>query len=419
MEYKILYENDITKLFYVKANTLAIQAARIMVSTNKIPREFKGIIENPTDYLNNIEIFEEDLDKTQSYVKRILSYFHGDIGEGGWDAYVFTNIPRALAYSIWFAIRAVPGNHVQGVGTEKSLRYTLAKKEIFGKNDLAKLQKELFSVYEELIEKGIEKQDARYVLSLATPTDMILQIPPGREVDKLANHLIYNLDYLTLAKEIGEKIKQHNKTFYDSPEPEIPLSKISLFGNFQNYNNFVSVDENFNVKYGANLSIVANHQNIRHRQMKIVDIEPWESIIQNKDYYMPSSIEKNEKAKEIFLEGIELAFNKAQSFWNIGDYENALYALPLAAKQHGIFYLDKDALVHVLLLRMCFAAQDEIRRYYTWLKAKYVGSLFEEEKNKIKLGPRCIARQACYEPKYVQDSCPIFNSIGHKLRTNR
>ena len=419
MEYKLLYENDITKLFYVKANTLAIQATRIMVSTNKIPREFKGIIEDPTDYLNNIKVFEEDLEKAQSYVKRILSYFHGDIGEGGWDAYVFMNIPRALAYSIWFAIRAVPGNHVQGVGTEKSLRYTLAKKETFGKRDLANLQEELFSVYEELIAQGIDKQDARYVLSLATPTDMILQIPPGREVDKLANHLIYNLSYLGLAKEMGEKIKQNNHAFYDSPEPEIPLSRISLLGNFQSYENFVKSDDNFNVKYGADFSIVANHQNVRHRQMKIISVEPWESVIKNEDYYVPQSIEKNEKAKEIFLDGINLAFNKAQSFWEREDYENALYSLPLAAKQRGIFYLDRDALYHVLLLRMCFAAQDEIRKYYTWLKAKYVGLLPEEEKRNIRLGPRCITQQACYEPKYVQNSCPIFNSIGHKLRTNR
>ena len=386
------------KIYFLKAeHPWEIPAIRIYVSSHFSPtKESKGF-----DTLSFIEYTNKGKYDSKAYVKRILSYFHGDIGEMGNFAYYLKDISRLTAFLTWIPIGAPRG--IPGVGTEKSLRYLSAKG--FVKN--RKLEEELFEDYHMLRKSGVKKEDARVVLPLSTSTELILQMPPGRSVEKWANTQEKYHGYLKEMKEIAQIVKKHNREFtgYSVPLEETSSSRFTLKKRNSMTSSVEKEEFHFDkvtntLKAFWKAPIFSAHQDVRNRQ--VYHYWPsWEEALEKKEFYIPSMLSKDQRKI------VENSYNK--SIENVKNLdEDSLYAIPLGMIiPYSSVISGKENIKYTIALRTCWRAQFEIRSRY-WRLAKFLEKNGFEEK----LGPRCVTEGQCFEPG--KEKCPLYNHFIKK-----
>ncbi len=410
------------KIYFLEAdNPYEIPAIRIFVSSRIKPEDgknkesLKGI-----STLGFIDYTNEGNYDVKKYVKKITSFFHGDIGEMGYTGLFISGISRALSFLCWIPIGSLRG--IQGVGTERSLRYLSAKSFISHETPkLKNLEKEAFELYENLKDVGVPKEDSRTVLPLSTSTELILQIPVGRELEKWANYLLYNVSYLPEAAEIGKLVKNWNKEYsgFEVPEDEVVYSKFSLRKEESMLNNYLSSvkgeipDFYFDRKtmtvlanWKNGVPIFSAHQDVRNRQVYHL-WSSWEEVVKSTKFYIPNTIRKTkfeERVKNLYKRAYKLGLE----FLEDNKPELAIYSQPLSKKFEYISLISQlENIEYTVKLRTCLRAQEEIRSRY-WKLATFL------RKNGFpkKLGPRCMTKGKCFEPN--KETCPMYKHFIKK-----
>jgi len=393
------------QVYVLEGKPYEIAALRIFVSTQK-PMKRLGIgSKNILELINEIN---KDSSLAKEYVKKILSYSHGDIGEMGTIAFYFKDVSRLIAFICWLPIGAKRG--IQGVGTELSLRYVKPKGFIFLPK-LESLNQESLRLYDYLIENKVPKEDARYVLPLSIKTELIIQIPVGREVAKLTNHLEKQpfLEAKAIAKIMNEWNEENGFVF---PFKEIPNSNIPLRMNEESLrrkelekilkNKIAIYDKDFETLIAyRKASIASMHQDVRNRQVYFY-WPSWERIVNSFDFYIPKSLEIfKEKAFKLFKKMHEFSLNE----WNSKNYDLAIYSMPLS-KTMEVFSLihGNQSIFYTIRLRACQRAQEEIRKHYLSL----IPILYKQG-FPLKLGPMCITDKKCFE--IGKEKCSMYKSI--------
>jgi len=157
----------------------------------------------------------------------------------------------------------------------------------------------------------------------------------------------------------------------------------------------------FMVGWKSTGSISSYHQDVRNRQ--VVHYWPsWEDVVNSEGFVYPKTArEFREQIEEIYAKQLELA----REYWRNGEYDKAVYCLPLGKKMKVLSFV--NGLKHikdVIMLRTCLRAQWEIRERYSRI-AGYLKrfSGLDELKN---LGPRCKVEGRCFEPK--KEKCPFY-----------
>lgn len=402
-----------SKIFYLKADRAwEIVAPRIFICTHSKPKEAK---EELKDVEEVIDWVNEKSEEAKNYVKRIQQYQHGDMGEMGYDAYYFKDVSRRFTFNLWTPIGAPRG--IKGVGSELSLRRVKAMR--FLERGLSKLNEKAMKIYE-LLQKEIPIEEARCVLNLNIKTEVILQIPPGRDVDKLANHLLRQP--FEEEKQIGEMLKNWNldKTEFSLPQPELVESNVPLMEDdepshrkfLRNYLNSWRAKPNLcylydpyseTLSYLVQYPMFAAHQDMRNRQAYFYP-SSWENFCCSElGYWYPKNL--SDRTKEKVEKYYSRVYDQSLKFWERGDYERATYVQPLGRKIEMIAIIHgNENIRYTIENRACLRAQRPIREIYETFARKII-----QLEN---LGPRCITRKACYE--YKREQCPRYKNLSQK-----
>ena len=399
------------KIFYLSSDkAYEIPAIRIFVSTQ---RPIKALVKEPISSTEDlIEYINKHPEIAKPYVKKILKFFHGDIGEMGRDALYFKSVSRLFTFESWVPVGATRG--IKGVGTELSLRYVKAKDFIDLKNEkIKRINEESTKLYQELREDKVPKEDARYVLPLTAKTEEIIQIQLGRDLAKWASYL--KKRPFKEAKAAGETILSWNEAEngFFSPQEEIPDSKIPLFKKDESLERKSKEKFLKKIHYNpltqsliwfSNRSISSFHQDVRNRQVYFW-WPSWESALEDEEFYFPLTLpeEKREKFKEHCISLLEVS----RKFWKKKEFELAVISLPLAKrlKVFSAIYGNRN-IYETIRLRTCLRAQLEIRSQYQ-LIASLIKKDFPGE-----LGPRCQTEGICFEP--FKEKCPLYSRYVRK-----
>jgi thymidylate synthase ThyX len=393
------------QIIILEGRPYEIAALRIFVSTQK-PMKKLGM--KSKNVLELIDEVNQNPNLAKQYVKTILSYSHGDIGEMGSIAVYLKGISRLASFLCWLPVGAKRG--VQGVGTELSLRY-VEPKDFIDLPGLENLNQESLRLYSYLIENGIPKEDARYVLPLSTKTELIMQIPVGREMAKLINHL-ERQEFLELKTIANTMDKWNEKNGFIFPFKEIPNSNIPLKIDEENIrrkelekilgNKVAIYNKDFEALVAfRKASIASMHQDVRNRQVYFY-WPSWERVVNSFDFYIPRSLEK---FKEKILNHLKKMYEFGVDRWNSGKYDLAVYSTPLS-KIMEVFSLihGNQSIFYTIRLRTCQRTQEEIRKHYLSL----IPILYREG-FKLRLGPMCITDKKCFE--LGKEKCSMYKSI--------
>ncbi|MCD6482834.1 MAG: FAD-dependent thymidylate synthase [Candidatus Aenigmarchaeota archaeon] len=403
------------KIYYLYSEEpYVIPATRIFVSMgipieHIIPRNVKTT-ERAFDY------FSKHPEKAKEYVKFILGFHHGDIGEMGYDGLYLKDVSRLFTLVGWLPIGATRG--IQGVGTERSLRYVRVGKNPYIKTkdkDLRYLQSLSEELYSDLIEDGIPKEDARYFLPLSTKTEEILQIPFGREINKWSNYLLKQP--FKEAREIGRVVKEFNeeRTGFRTPIEEYPKLVMPIESEKEDrkinelekllYNKKVLYDKTTEtLLMYSRRSIASFHQDIRNRQVYFYPVS-WERVL-NDALYIPHTVKNLMKKDDYFEYWVNEVVYESQEiysdFWYDLDKEDILAYPLLLGNKIDIFgrINGNENIQYTVMLRSCMRAQTEIRTFYRLVASKI------QKDFPLKLGARCEVEYRCYEPG--KENCPLY-----------
>ena len=397
------------EVFYLRSDRVYdIPAVRIFASTQRRIRELVsepvGTIEEFIDYLN------AHPETSKPYLRKILSYHHGDIGELDFHGIYLKSVSRLFTFLGWMPIGANRG--IKAVGTELSLRYCEARGSIdLPDGRLKSLSEESIALYQRLKEKKVPREDARYVLPLTTRTEEIDQIPLGRDLAKWASYM--KSQPFDEAKGVGEILSKWNEeeNGFTLPTEEVPEVGMPLKAEDEDEQRrvlraFLS-DKPGDVYYDpytqslvwlSKRSIASFHQDVRNRQVYFW-WPSWESVINDTDFYLPHSFpqESEKEARSHFLDLLEAS----RKYWRGGNFQSAVYALPLGKKMEVYCAIYGNSNIYeTVRLRACMRAQHEIRNQYR-LILKKIGGRFPR-----KLGARCEVEGVCFEPK--KERCPLY-----------
>lgn len=163
-------------------------------------------------------------------------------------------------------------------------------------------------IYNSLV-KHYPKQDAKYILPLATKTEEVIQVPIGREMGKWANYL--QELYFTEAKEIGKLVMKWNEEksgleVYELPPPEsfMPLRirdstplRDYQYANLKNAQYFPLTDT---LVFRFPGSIASFHYEVRNRQ-ELLLWPSWEEVVYHEKFVMPESMKKTRRGYTVML----------------------------------------------------------------------------------------------------------------------
>jgi len=385
-----------------------IPAIRIHISTQRRLKESNTKIITTTEEF--IEYINRHPEATKTYVKKILRYHHGDIGEMDTNGIYFKSVSRLFTFISWIPIGANRG--IKGVGTERSMRYTTQEEQITIQNQtIKKVNRESVELYRKLIEEKIPKEDARYILPLTTKTEEIIHIQMGRDLAKYANYL--KDEPFEEAKTIGKLLLKWNEeeNGFTLPTIEKPTTRIPQTVKEEDrqkeiLKRFLADKQNKiyydpytqSLIWNTKRSIASLHQDVRNRQVYFW-WPSWESIINNNKFYIPKTIPKEliEKIKEHYYRRIEIS----KRLYKKGEQQMAVYTLPMGKKIDVYCALyGNENIYETIRLRACMKAQHEIRRQYR-LIMKTIEKRFPR-----RLGARCETEGLCFEPQ--KEKCPLY-----------
>lgn len=361
------------------------------------------ISQSPLD--KTIETLYEESKKESDFAYNISKkYRHMIFGDFLNYAVVFEGISRLACLYLWRNVNSL--NLVYGAGIEASLR--VVKPENFIFDDPLFLESK--KIYDKAIEKGIRKEDAKYVLPEATCTRLIISFPP-RYYYKLLCAFDLELDEFSKIKNGLEKILEES-FYYNIPE-DLP-TKWEFFGEWK------KEKENFDLSYkmvngevdknslsldayiSGSLAMYA--QLVRQRQNLCI-IEPFSSIVENAEFVLPNSFDdelKNEYMK------LAREMNKKQKELLSKKDLNFVYYLLLGQKANARFYGKGISIIETCKRRSCGTAHWEIRNKIGLPLLKQLANLSLDKE----AGPYCYTIHKCIEPatfKTKKSYCKIFN----------
>jgi len=405
------------EIVYLKSDKpYEIAALRIFVSIHRV---IKDIIKKPIKTIEDfISYINRHPDVCKPYVRRILTFHHGDIGEMDNYGFYFKSVSRLFTFISWIPIGANRG--IKGVGTELSLRYVEHGGFIHHKNEaLRRLEQNAESLYRELRDRKVAKEDARYVLPLSTKTEEIIQVQLGRDLAKWANYLAK--EPFSEVKAIGEHLVKWNEkeNGFSLPSVELPNSRMPLYKRDEDAQRTILrdflKDKPNEIYYDPRVqalvwhtrrSIASFHQDVRNRQVYFW-WPSWEAAIGGTDVYIPPWTPKEETKR--IRDCHEHSIETSRDFFEKGDYEMAVYSLTLGRILDLFCAIYGNSNIYeTVRLRACMRAQKEIRDQYR-LIARSIA-----EKFPYRLGARCETEGVCFEPQ--RELCPLYKRyvIGGK-----
>lgn len=153
------------------------------------------------------------------------------------------------------------------------------------------------------------------------------------------------------------------------------------------------------------VSRALTHQLVRHRIASYSQQSQRYVTMEDFQYVLPPSIQKNPEANEIFLQAMEDAKQAYDKLAKIVPKEDARYVLPNACETKIVMTFNCRSLYNFFEHRCCDRAQWEIRILANKMLAevkKVAPVLFENA------GPSCVVRGICPEGKM---SCGRINRI--------
>lgn len=161
------------------------------------------------------------------------------------------------------------------------------------------------------------------------------------------------------------------------------------------------------------VSRAATHQLVRHRIASYSQqSQRYVKAGEDFDYILPPTIEKNEKAKEIYESSIKTIQKAYRDLIEAGiDKEDARFLLPNAAETKIVVTMNARSLLHFFEKRLCARAQWEIRILAAKMLAlvkPIAPDIFSHA------GPSCRSEKICWEGDM---SCGMWKNIdGAELR---
>jgi len=331
-------------------------------------------------------------------------------------------ISRAL---LWYILH----NHTNYNSDQVSQRYTRTYDNFYYPPSLDRVflknhYKEILEKYDKLVEIiGGDKrayEDARYILPHSMKANLYhtVNIITLLRYIALSNSLDYfNDEYRNFTENIENILIDEDVIFKDiislvkknKPSMKyIDLDKIErikegnvellnveqplYYDTIENYIEPLKTSSVIRDVYGLSgftvrmkISLAGDAQNQRHRTSYSVRPNLQKYVKTNSDYYIPSSIQKNEKALSIYRDVIERSINLVQQNSDNSDY---LYLLPNAYQIEIVERSDYNNFIHKAQLRQCLNAQEEILK----LHYEIVGKL-EQYMNIDIFGPICVNRK--------------------------
>ncbi|MEM2876432.1 MAG: FAD-dependent thymidylate synthase [Candidatus Bathyarchaeia archaeon] len=397
------------EVFYIHSDRpYDIPAVRIFVS---MQRTMRDLVEEQIDSMDGfIDYVNRHPEISKQYVRRILSYHHGDVGEMDEHGIYLNSVSRLLTFLTWIPIGANRG--VKGVGTELSLRYSEGKGSInLPSGRLSRVDEESGELYVRLRERRVVKEDARYVLPLMTRTEEIMHVQLGRDLAKWANYL--KNEPFEEAKVVGETLLKWNESEsgFTLPKEEVPPARMPLLSKDEDsHRRLLEVflaDKQSKVHYdpytqslvwNSIRSISSFHQDVRNRQVYFW-WPSWESTISDSDFYVPPRLPEGLRLD--VQNHYSLLLDVSRRFCESGDWQSAVYSMPLGKKMDVYCALYGNWNIYeTVRLRSCMRVQLEIRNQYR-LIAEKLKNVFPG-----KLGARCEVEGVCFEPQ--REKCPLY-----------
>ncbi|OYT45722.1 hypothetical protein B6U84_01785 [Candidatus Bathyarchaeota archaeon ex4484_40] len=398
------------EIYYLQSDRpYDIPAVRIFVSVQKVMKEvFKEPIETVEEFIAYVNRHPE---VSKPYVRKVLQYHHGDIGEMERYGFYIKAVSRLFTFLSWIPIGANRG--IKGVGTELSLRYVEHKGFVDHRNGtLKRVEEESLALYRTLRNAKTAKEDARYVLPLSTMTEEIIHIQIGRDLAKWANYL--KNEPFEEARAVGEALSRWNEeeNGFSMPTAEMPASKMPLLSEDEDPQRILLkeflADKPGRIHYdpytqalvwNSRRSIASFHQDVRNRQVYFW-WPSWESVIEEEEFYTPPGIPAH--LREAVQEHYRLLLEVSSNLFCRGETERAVYATPLGKIMdlYCAIYGNRN-IYETVMLRACMRAQLEIRRQYRLIAESIKGDF------PGKLGARCETERRCFEPR--KELCPLYN----------
>jgi len=156
------------------------------------------------------------------------------------------------------------------------------------------------------------------------------------------------------------------------------------------------------------VSRVLSHQLVRHR-IGVVFHQRSQRYVKQElkdDVYVPMSILSNNEAYDVFNHAITICASAYNKLIDLGvPKEDARYVFPNATNTQLIMTVNARELIHILNLRLCQRAQDEIQRLFTmilWECRKACPLIFNS------VGPNCYQHNGvCPEGKMSCGKCEV------------
>ncbi|MDH5810877.1 MAG: FAD-dependent thymidylate synthase [Candidatus Methanomethylicaceae archaeon] len=157
------------------------------------------------------------------------------------------------------------------------------------------------------------------------------------------------------------------------------------------------------------ISRACSHQLVRHRIASYSQQSQRYVKLDEIDFIIPESINRDDKLRSEFYEALELCKTCYKKLLEEGvPAEDARYVLPQATPTKIVVTMNARSLMNFFELRCCLSAQWEIRRL-----AEEMLSLVKQVAPHIfeNAGPFCVTRKVCPEKKY---ECPKWIELYKK-----
>ncbi|MEM3674300.1 MAG: FAD-dependent thymidylate synthase [Candidatus Methanomethyliaceae archaeon] len=157
------------------------------------------------------------------------------------------------------------------------------------------------------------------------------------------------------------------------------------------------------------ISRACSHQLVRHRIASYSQQSQRYVKLDEIDFIIPESINRDDKLRSEFYEALELCKTCYKKLLEEGvPAEDARYVLPQATPTKIVVTMNARSLMNFFELRCCLSAQWEIRRL-----AEEMLSIVKQVAPRIfeNAGPFCVTRKVCPEKKY---ECPKWIELYKK-----
>jgi len=393
-----------------KENKYFIPALAVKISQYPLEKKIAGMVEEVNDPEVAKKLVRSIVDKNKH---RIPDDFTST-------AIVFDGITRFGTIYLWRNISSQ--NLMYAAGLETSFRVV---NPVDYHPSMLKFSEACKACYDDAIDDGIPKQDARYVLPEGALTRVIISTTPryyGKLGAALKGNPVPEID------EMGKTIESILKKEYDmEPTDEKLPTTWDIRGHLEYFNKGITTNTTYNseysMDYGADIDVnslsldmcseasLAMLAQVVRQRSNLIEIAPVEDIAYNSTFIVPPTF--TDKIKENYKEVMQYAHEIQMGLLEKED-TNLVYSLllgqqarfKLKAKGYGIITTAQERTEGV--------AQWEIRNV---IGIPITKELLAYDEFKHEIGPRCYRENICTEPPNFRkkfNTCPVQAAGGAK-----